>query len=115
MMYYYCSKKTINYNIEKKLPELFHKSLNLNNEFSVYWGNFKDPVAEDFDHHTALLAFNSKGEIVSAISFGQEGYTEILKSIKELCAAYRAKDYDALYEAKENFLEALDTHSIQKI
>ena len=114
-MYHYCSKKTIDYTTKTKLPQLFHKALNLNDEFSVYWGSFKDPIAEDFNHHTALLAFNSKGEIVSAISFGQEGYIAMLKVIQEVCAAKLSNDYDELYQAKENFLEALDTYSIQKI
>lgn len=112
MFYYYCSKKEINYKLRSKLPEQFHKAMNFNDEIFVYLGSFKDPIATDFLHHTALLAFNNKNECISAISFGTENYKKINQTIRNIC---KAKTFEELDHYKEDFVEELDMLSIEKI
>lgn len=108
MLYNYSATEVIKYKKLEILPQQFHKAMCFNNEIFVYWGEFNDAIAEQFTHHTALLAFNSKGKLISALGFGQEGYIEILKSIERLCDEQITETYEGIYEAREGFLEAID-------
>lgn len=108
MLYNYSATEVIKYKKKEMLPQQFHKAMCFNNEIFVYWGEFNDAIAKEFKHSTALLAFNSKGKLISALGFGQQGYIELLKSIERLCEEQKSGTYEGIYEARELFQEAID-------
>ena len=115
MLYYYSKADSKNHQLKEKLPDLFHKAMNFNNEIFVYWGSFNDCVVKDFYHHTAIIAINSKGKVISAIGLGQEGHAKLFKIVQKLCQAQSENNIDELYYLREEFIEAIENSSIQKI